>query len=471
MVEGRGWLALLFFLFAGAMPLFASGQDEADTPVTSDGKQQVTISVLAMAGETEKWRALAADEAVDDLNAELEAEGADVRVVVESEYTSPGWSDYKRRYTLAAENGTAPDIVVTGHEDIPAWASAGYISKIADSVSDVQGMHPSFAEVFDSLWNSASVGGEIWGIPQDTEARPMYFNKTKLAELGWSEAEIESLPDRIRTGEFTLSDMIATAEDAQDAGVIEAEHGYWHRPSKGGDFIQYYFSHGGEIYDPDTNKLIIDQGALERWYAFQREVVERGVTPDNFIGTDWSVWHDTVSRGNALFWNGGIWHWAEWASEYVEDLGGREYLAENVGYALQPAGDGGEAGTLSHPLVYLVSSDRASGNENTDLAVRLLAHMTTAELNTKHAVESTHLGIVRSQLDYQDYVDDEFLSDVTYMLDYNYYQPNHPMYGMWFDIVWNGMVASEQGEKDPATAAEEVVEQLRFELGDDLIVR
>ena len=299
----------------------------------------------------------------------------------------------------------------------------------------------------------------------------MYFNKTKLAELGWSEQEINSLPDRIQNGEYTLTDMIETAEQAQSEGIVEPGHGYWHRPSKGGDFLQYYVAHGGEIFDEEENSMVIDEDALEQWYEFQRELVERGVTPRNFIGTDWSIWHDTVSRGNVLFWNGGIWHWAEWASEYVEDLGGRDYLAENVGYALQPAGEGGNAGTLSHPLVYLVSSERASGNENSDLAIRLLAHMTTAEINTHHAVESTHLGIVRSQMDYPAYVEDEFLSDVTYMLDHNYYQPNHPMFGPWFDIVWSGMVASEQGEKDPATAARDVVEQLEFEIGEDLIVR
>lgn len=471
MIQGKRWFWLAIAAVIVAIPAVASGQGEAEEPVNADGTRTVTISVWAMANETEKWRALAADEAVEDLNAELEAEGSDVRVAVESEYSSPGWSDYKRRYVLAAENGTAPDIVVSGHEDIPAWAASGYIVPIADSVSLVRRIHPNFADVFESLWDSASWGGKIWGVPQDTEARPMFFNKAKLAEMGWSQTEIDSLPDRIASGAFTLDDMIATAEEAQRRGIIEPEHGYWHRPSKGGDFIQYYFSHGGEIYDEATNKLVIDQGALERWYAFQREVVERGITPENFIGTDWSIWHDTVSHGNVLFWNGGIWHWAEWATAYVQDLGGREYLAKNVGYALQPAGAGGAAGTLSHPLVYLVSSERASGNDNSDLAIRLLEHMTTAEINTHHAVESTHLGIVRSQMEYPAYMGDEFLSDVTYMLDQNYYQPNHPMYGMWFDIVWGGMVASEQGEKDPATAAREVVEQLQFEIGDELIVR
>lgn len=465
----RWWVLIGMVALAGT--LYAGGQSEDGSDATSDGRREITITVWAKSNPTEHWRADAALAAAETLNAELEAEGSAVRVVVDAVNDTAGWSDYKRKYTLAAENGTAPDIICTGHEDIAPWAAAGYIQPIAGSVSEVQGLHANFADVFESLWDAGSWDGEVWAVPQDTEARPMFYNRTKLAELGWSAAEIDALPDRIRSGEFTLEDMIDTAVEAQERGIVEPGFGYWHRPRKGGDFIQYYFSFGGEIYDPQQGKLVVDEDALERWYAFQHELVAQGITPDNFIGTEWAIWHDTVSHGNALFWNGGIWHWAEWATQYVADLGGRDYLAENVGYALQPAGAGGAAGTLSHPLVYLVSSDRASGNDNFDLVVRLLEHMTTAELNTHHATESTHLGIVRSQMEYPEYLEDEFLSDVTYMLDYNYYQPNHPMYGTWFDVVWGGMVAAEQGEKTPEVAAREVVEQLRFELGDELIVR
>lgn len=460
--------ALAMVSVAGAA--FAGGQGEPEEGAAA-GPQEIEIAVWAPANPTEHWRADVAVDAAEALNAELEAEGSNLRVTVDPVNDSSGWSNFKRKYTLAAENGTAPEIICTGHEDIPPWAQAGHIAEIAGSVSAVQNLHANFADVFESLWDSTMWNGKIWAVPQDTEARPMFFSKTKLAALGWSQSEIDALPDRIMSGDFTLDDMIELSEEAIDRGVVEEGYGYWHRPSKGGDFVQYYFSHGGEIYDANRDKLVIDTDALQRWYAFQREVVERGITPKNFIGTDWSVWHDTVSHDNVLFWNGGIWHWAEWSSQYVSDLGGRDYLAEHVGYALQPAGEGGSPGTLSHPLVYVVSTERASGNGHHDLTVRLLAHMTTAELNTRHAVESTHLGIVRSQLEYDDYVNDEFLSDVTYMLDHNYYQPNHTQFGTWFNVVWGGMVASEQGEKSPAQAAEEVVEQLKFELGDSLIVR
>ena len=183
--------------------------------------------------------------------------------------------------------------------------------------------YPEFDDVIDSLWDAPTWQGKVWAVPQDTEARPMFYNKTKLKELGWSDAEIDALPDKIMKGEFTLDDLIATAKEAIEKGVVEPGNGYWHRPQPGGDQFQYYFSYGGRWYDQDEDKLVVTKSALRDWYAFQRRVVEEGITPENFTGTDWSIWHDTVSHGNILFWNGGVWQWADWATNYVADWAGR----------------------------------------------------------------------------------------------------------------------------------------------------
>lgn len=155
----------------------------------------------------------------------------------------------------------------------------------------------------------------------------------------------------------------------------------------------------------------------------------------------------------------------------MKDLGGQEYLFSFVGYALQPSGVKGQpGGTLSHPLVYMITSEKASGKKNQDAACALLAKTTTPEINTLHAVGSTHLGILKSQADFPEYANDRLLSETLYMLDYNYYQPNHVMYGPYFDIVWDFMVKAENGEMSPSDAARGAVELLQTELGDVVIV-
>lgn len=453
----RKWWAALAVLVILSLLFSACGGDDEEEEAPAE-KRAVTLQVWAEANEVEHWRADGPAKAAPDVT--------DFDLTVEPLNDDAGWADYKKKFTLAADAGEAPDIVLSGHEDVPVWANAGYIVDF----EFCRDKYPEFDDVIDSLWNSVTWQGKLWGVPQDTEARPMFYNKTKLKELGWSDADVEALPEKIKNGDFTLDDLIATAKEAIDKGVVEPGKGYWHRPSKGGDWLQYYFSYGGRLYDPDEDKLVLDKSALVDWYAFQRRVVEEGITPENFIGTDWAIWHEEVSHGNVLFWNGGIWQWADWAANYVADLGGQDYLFGFAGYALQPTGIPGQGGgTLSHPLVYMITSESASGSKDQDAACALLAKTTTPEINTLHAVGSTHLGLLKSQADYEEYANDRLLSETLYMLDYNYYQPNHTQYGPYFDIVWDGLVKAENGELAPQAAADEVIKVLEVEIGDFVI--
>lgn len=445
-----------------AAPEAAPADTASDSATASDSTAAgpVELTIWAQANDVEHWRA--------DGPAQAAANVTDFDITVVPVNDSAGWDDYKKKFTLAADAGEAPDIILSGHEDVPVWANAGYIVDFADC----RDKYSEYDDVIDSLWNSVTWQGKVWGVPQDTEARPMYYNKTKLAELGWTQEEIDSLPDRIMNGEFTLDDMIATAKEAVEKGVVEPGMGYLHRWGKGGDFLQFYNAYGGQIYDAEQDKLVVTPAALEQWYAFQRRVVEEGITPENYIGTDSTIWADTVSHGNALFWNGGVWQWADWAANYVADLGGQDYLFDFAGYALEPSGIKGTGGsTLSHPLVYMIASPTATGKDNQAAACALLAKATTPEINTLHAVGSTHLGVLKSQAEYPDYKNDRLLSETLYMLDHNFYQPNHVMYGPYYDILWDYMVKAENGEMTPAEAAATAVQQLQSELGDFLIVQ
>lgn len=46
-------------------------------------------------------------------------------------------------------------------------------------------------------------------------------------------------------------------------------------------------------------------------------MVEEELTPRNFLPTEWDTWHSTGAGGKTLFWNGGIWMWAEWLTSFI----------------------------------------------------------------------------------------------------------------------------------------------------------
>lgn len=435
-----GLLVIVFLLTA----VFGAAQAQDTVPIT--------VRCIANVAGGEGWRC----DNFAEVEAQVEEElGIDIELTLVQDNKS--WGDYKNEFVLATEAGEAPDIVLSGHEDIGAWAAAGFIMPLDDLIAQ----HEEFEDIVPALWESQMYQGEIYGIPQDAEARPVFYSKLLLSDLGWSDEEIESLPERVAAGEFTFQDLIDTAQQAIDEGVVEPGNGFWHRPSLGPDFLYYYYGQGGQIMT-DAGEIMVDREALLRVYELLGGMTESGVMRSDLIGIDWSSeWHPSVaSAEQVLFAASGTWNWADWAINYVADRGGNDYLLENIGLTLIPAMETGEPLTVTHPLSYLVSS----GSDNPDVAMALIAAVTTPEANNRHAIDSFHLGILQSQVDSPEYAENEVLSNAHYMLDYAKSLPNHPGWNAWSNAYWLGIQAVEAGDATPEEAVDIMVTQLQNEL-------
>ena len=51
-----------------------------------------------------------------------------------------------------------------------------------------------FSDIIPTLWDSVKLTGKTYAIPQDTEARPVYYRKDLLAKMGWAKDKIDGLP-------------------------------------------------------------------------------------------------------------------------------------------------------------------------------------------------------------------------------------------------------------------------------------
>ena len=86
--------------------------------------EDYTITVWAGgSGDTATYRVDAIEMAADILEREAAIAGNELNITVEKQLYS-GWDDFKQAVTLAAESGTAPNIIVTGHEDIGTWSQS-----------------------------------------------------------------------------------------------------------------------------------------------------------------------------------------------------------------------------------------------------------------------------------------------------------------------------------------------------------
>jgi inositol-phosphate transport system substrate-binding protein len=431
----------------------------------AQAQQVITLEAWTIGpDEPSEPRASNLERAAERLNEMLEAEGADYRLEVNASFDTVGWEGYRRRALLAFEAGDAPDIIQSAHVDVAAWSDAGFIAPLSDLIAE----HGEFDDIVPTLWEAVTYKGERWGVPQDTEARPLYFSKALLAELGWSEDEIAALPERVRNGEFTWDDVIEVSKEAVEAGVIAPGHGYWHRPVNGPDFFQFPLIFGGELQDPDTGQLIYDVAAGEGMFSLMARMVEEGVSTPDVLGTPWPDVHRQTAGGNVLFWSGGTWNWPDWAENHIDDLGGEPFLFETVGYALQPAAErGGAPVTLSQPQAYMIAAD----SEHKELAARLLAIVQNPEIEKHHFLRSKRPPILRSSAELPEYQEEPFIQSVTYMLDYTTFQPLHTNLGEYSDILFRTLSAVEHGQFDAKDGAEIMAEELQRQLGDQVIIR
>ncbi len=423
----------------------------------------VTIKVWASGSPVDTTRVDNIERAANMLNRMLETAGVGVRINVEKQFFR---SDYMDKLTAAFAAGEAPDIIAM--KNLAELAEGGYIIPLDDYINKYKDL---LEDVYPVLWNSVTYKGKIWGIPQDTEARPLYFRKDVLRQLGWTEEEIEALPEKIRTGEITLLDLIQIAKEAQAKGLVQ--WGFYHRPNFGGTpFEIMYYQYGGVLQDPDTGKLVLVKSAmLKELQMLYKMAQEDKVLPTTMIGTSWRNIHSDFVNGRVLFWFGGTWHWSEWQRvPYHEQLGNltEDYEWENIGFTLVPAPEPGlKPMTLSSPYIYYVTSQ----SKYPELAFLLIVLATSAPLDAKHAVDSGHLPVRMTTVDHPYYKQSKFHREVAYMLEYTSFEPIHPRFSAYKDAWINAITKVEKGEATPEQALDEMVSILKSELGDDIIIR
>jgi len=455
--------ALVAISACSTAPVSAPGAPGSAAPAAQAGTVKLTAWTIGPDAPS-YYRRDNLVSAADGLNKELAGK---TKVEVDATFESGGqWGDYLQKFTLAAEAKTSPDIILAGHENFAPWVGPGYIVPLDDLIKKYQ-TSGGIKDVIPTLWTAMKLKGKTYGVPQDTEARPMYYRKDLLAKMGWSKDKIDGLPDAVKKGDFVWSDFVATAKEAIAKGVVAPGNGWWSRTSKGADIYMFYYQNGGVMQDDATAKLVIVKDALQKHFQVHADAVRNDkIMTAQIYGMDTGkVWHPTVTDGKVLFYNAGTWTWKDWQATYKV---AEQSLWDNVGYMLIPAAQkGGKPVTVSHPLAYAVTGNA----KDPDLAFRLIADATTPELNSRHSVESAHLAVLTTQANDPTYKKDKFLLATQYMLDYTKFIPNHPKFGTYDDVLYRFLGAVEQGQNTPAQAVDSAVKELQGQLGDELIVK
>jgi len=400
--------------------------------------------------------------AADRLNKELGAEGSGKRVeVAVHESPAPGFDDDALQLLKVFGIGQGPDMFIAAHEWICAFQQEGFALKLDDYIAK----YPQhFGTIFPSLWPSVKCSDGIYGIPQDAEARMFFYNKKLLREAGYDDAFIEAMPARTLSGELTMDDVIDIGKRV--ISKTKAQYGILHRPNKGPDYIMAFQSYGNNFADSGTGKLLFERDKLAAAFGWFERGVKQGVIPANNTAMEFDALRKAFYTGNAAFWMYGIWDLGTYAFPTFglpKDEAG--FFADWGWIAAPAAKKGGQAGSLTHPIIYAVAAHVAEP----ELAVRLLGHASDADLNTDHAVSTTHLGIRSEQLKDPRYAEAWPLARATELLKITKFLPNNPQFGDLNGILYTALQGVETGRLSAKQAADFVIDEATASLKDVIV--
>lgn len=419
------------------------------------------VTLTAQTAGIEKTRVDNLVQASLKLNEELKSQGKKIEVKMETKSFDGSWPDYVKQFMLASQSNKAPDIYAIGHEYVGMLADGKYIMPL-DSLKQSK----AYSDLFPVLWESVSFKGKIWAAPQDTEARPVFYNKGILKKLGWSEQQISDLPEKVKKGEFTLEDMTQLALEAKTKGA--AEFGIVHRPVDGPDFQALAYNFGAKLYDPADNKLILDKKAVAKQIDYYYNLAQKKLIPDNLTTMEWKNVYKTVVNEKTLFYYGGVWNVNTWISDSFHDQLGKvdvKWVNEHLGMMLIPAAEkGGKPVTLSHPFVYTVSAQ----TKHPELVTRLLELVADPKLQTEHNVSTYHLPVTKGGAEDPTFKADLTLGKVAYMSEYTTFLPNHEGFSKYSTALFKAIQAVELGKQTPEAAMKDLEAQLKNDLGDQL---
>jgi len=399
------------------------------------------------------------------LNNMLASMGANVKIdfsgVVESAKLEKVIAAYKAK--------ELPEILGAGHEWVGPFAEGGYIIPIDDYIEKYKLLLTDWFP-YAWAWEAMRWKGKTYAVLQDTECRPLYWRRDVLKKLGWSDADLDALPEKIRKGEWTMEDAISVAKEAMDKGLVK--WGFYHRPTPGAQpMFVFYVQYGGKIGDPDTGKLIADKDAwLKTLELFYKLAVEEKVMPA-MAGTSWRTVHTDFVNGRVLFWFGGSWHWAEYQHvAYHEELGKvpEEWEWENLGFGLVPAPTKGlKPATNTHPWAFMISSQA----KNPEVAFLVAVLQTMPTFDVRHCIYGGKLPSRATTYSHPDFKKNKFLSSIVYMHEYTSVLFNHPKMPVYTRLAFDTVTSVEKGEKKPDKAVEDLMSALRAEIGEEIVIK
>lgn len=391
--------------------------------------------------------------AAERLNEKYAAKGIDTHITIDADYQTINNTEFHNNIVFAHKSGDAPDIFICD-TDVAGFVNAGCVLDITDLADGMA----------EGICTPCTVNGKVYAMPFDMPLRVIYYSKADLAKIGWSQEQIDALPQQIASGEVTLEDFIALCGEVVAKGG--ATYGLVHRPGAGNDFYDLLNAVGGEYYD-ENGKLVFDEAGITRMFQLLYDNAQvTKITPDNLNQMGWDTINKMVGTGTAFAYFGPM-----FSATYVANAAGldTEEFAQQEAFVLFPkSADNDSPFCIAAPQFMSISSD----TKYPELCKAIFRELQgdSADLLAHHSAVTFSLSSVTAANSMEEITSSPILAPVTYMADYVRNIPSIDNATTLRGLIFDQIVSLELGQTTVEQAVKDVKTQAQLNI-DDLILK
>jgi multiple sugar transport system substrate-binding protein len=216
-------------------------------------------------------------------------------------------TDLTNKVLLAAQQGTAPDVLIVDNPVVSTLAEAGVLASSDETSLDTTAISPN-------LLGAGQLGGKTYGIPIGANTLALYYNKDVLDAVG---VDIASVTDW-KSLTAALGKVKAAGKKGITFSAIGTEEGSF-------QFLPWFWGAGANLTALDSPAAV---AAVSLWTDW----LEQGYAPNSVINNTQTTSWQEFATGDYAFAENGTWQ-----------LGNAKKAGFEYGIIAVPAIDGGTA--------------------------------------------------------------------------------------------------------------------------------
>ncbi|WP_375424512.1 extracellular solute-binding protein [uncultured Friedmanniella sp.] len=357
-------------------------------------------------------------------------------------------NDYYTKLQLAMRSPrTAPDLAYEDTFLINSDIAAGYLSPLDDHISG----WADWSQFKDTAKTAAQgLDGKTYGIPDGTDVRAIWFNKTLLKQAGLS---ADWAPK-------TWQDILDAAQAVKDKvpGVIPlnvyAGTGTGEGATMQGFEMLLYGTDGGTLYDKASQKWVVGSQNFVDALTFLQKIYSTGLapTPQQALNPTWAntVGQDLLPKGKLAIAVDGSWLSGNWGSGGAAPWPEWNKVMGNVAMPTQN-GQGNGKVTLSGGWTWAIPKN----SQNPATAWELIKLLTAKQGELDWAIKNVQIPVRTDVAKDPTYTKanptNAFFSD---LVESTIYRPAYAEYAKISLLIQQAGEKVITGSADPAAAAQ-----------------